>query len=257
MQTTAAEPRRIAMKVAYDGTSFLGWQRQATGRTVQGELENILGRLGGGSEVAVTGAGRTDSGVHAHGQVAHADITTRFDDARLHHALMRMSPPDLAIRSLVTVSSGFHARYGAISREYRYSIIDFPDPFRSRYAWRLDYPIDRERLDAASRRLPGRRDFTSLSKHNPGTPNSVCNVTCAEWKDVPGGLEFRVVADRFLYGMVRLLVGIQIDVARGKREPDEIDMLIEQAVRRDQSPAAPSLGLSLVEVLYPQPIFPA
>ena len=253
---TPVDTRRIALEVAYDGTSFLGWQRQARGRTVQGELERMLGQLSGDVPVTLTGAGRTDTGVHAAGQIAHADVTSRFDDARLAHALARMSPDDIAIRRLVTVSPRFHSRYDAISREYCYTIIERPDPFRSRYAWRVDWQLDDRLLDASAALLLGRHDFTALSKNNPDTENPVCTVDRSIWRRQSDRLEFRVRSDRFLYGMVRLLVGIQIDIARGRRQPEEIVMLIKSAAREGRSQAAPAHGLSLVEVRYPEPIFP-
>jgi tRNA pseudouridine38-40 synthase len=215
----------------------------------------MVSQLCGNVAVTVIGAGRTDTGVHAAGQVAHVDIAARYDDAQLLHALSRMAPDDLAVRALVTVPSRFHARYDAISREYCYTIIERADPFRSRYAWRLDHSLPDDRLAEAAARLLGSHDFTALSKNNPDTPNPVCVIDRSLWQRHPDRLEYRVRANRFLYGMVRLLVGIQIDIARGRRAPEEIDILIRSAERRGRSQAAPARGLSLVEVRYPEPIF--
>lgn len=251
----APKLRRVAFSLMYDGTGFFGWQRQAHGRTVQGELEAILSRLAGENPVTVVGAGRTDSGVHAHGQVAHADLATRYNDAELLHAFRRMSPPDLAIRSLVTVPESFHARFRACRRSYRYTIIFQPDPFRARYAWWIDIPLDQALLNDAAARLLGRHDFTPLSKFNPDTEDPICTISRAAWEKIDQGIVFHVSADRFLYGMVRLLVGIQIDIARGKRPPEEIDRLLGRAVRSGQSPSAPAQGLSLVDVGYPESPF--
>jgi tRNA pseudouridine38-40 synthase len=247
--------RRIALRLMYDGSAFCGWQRQLNGRTVQGELERILSRLAGDRPVTVVGAGRTDSGVHAHGQVAHADLATRYDDAWLLHAVRRMCPDDLAVTALTTAPESFHARFRANRRSYRYTIIFSPDPFRARYAWRYDLPLDRELLDAAARRLLGTHDFTALSKFNPDTEDPICTVTHAAWSDVDGGIVFDISADRFLYGMVRLLIGLQVDVARRKREVGEIDLLLDRPIRAGQSPSAPAHGLSLVGVGYPDPPF--
>jgi tRNA pseudouridine38-40 synthase len=243
--------RRIAMRLAYDGTDFLGWQRQATGRTVQGVLEEMLGRLAGDRPVVVTGAGRTDSGVHAAAQVAHADIATRLHDAELLHKLGRMVPDDLAVRALATVDEQFHARYQACRRSYRYTILLRADPFRARYGWRLEHRLDRDLLDAAGAALIGGHDFTALSKHNPDTPDPICEIVSARWTDEHGELHFDVTADRFLYGMVRQLVGIQLDVARGRRQLGEIAATIDSRDRARQSPAVPGHGLSLVGVEYP------
>ncbi|MEO5930967.1 MAG: tRNA pseudouridine(38-40) synthase TruA [Candidatus Kapaibacterium sp.] len=247
--------RRIAMRVQYDGTGFLGWQRQSRGRTVQEEIERMLSRLAGDVPVTVVGAGRTDSGVHAHGQVAHADIITRYSAAELHHAIGRMSPDDMAITDLADAPAGFHARYAAYARSYRYSIIHHRDPFLARYAWRLDRRLDSDLLNAAAAQLHGAHDFTALSKHNPDTEKMICDISRAEWRRREDGVEFHVTADRFLYGMVRLLVGAQIDVALGRMRAERIGEIIVLRDRSFQSTAAPAHGLSLVEVSYPYPIF--
>jgi tRNA pseudouridine38-40 synthase len=250
-------PRRIAMRVVYDGTDFLGWQRQAQGRTVQEELERILTSLCSERPVTVIGAGRTDSGVHASGQVAHADVATHYDDARLLHALRRVSPDDLAVASLATVDPGFHARFTASSRSYRYTIISTPDPFRARYSWHVGYHLDDALLRDAASMLVGRHDFTALSKHNPDTENPICTVEHAEWNFSGKTREFEITADRFLYGMVRLLVGFQIDIARGKRGLGELASALDSHDRAVQSMSAPARGLCLIGVGYPAGRFPA
>jgi tRNA pseudouridine38-40 synthase len=248
--------RRIAMRVMYDGGGFFGWQRQPKGRTVQEELERMLSRLAGDRPVTVVGAGRTDSGVHAHGQVAHADIAARYSAPELLHAIGRMSPSDLAVTDLVDAPADFHARYTACARAYRYAITHLRDPFQARYTWRVDFDLDLALLNEAAALLLGRHDFTSLSKHNPDTPNTVCHITRCEWARRDGRSEFFVTADRFLYGMVRLLVGLQVDIAQGRRSAAEIPSLVERRDRSLQSTSAPAHGLSLIEVSYPQPIFP-
>ncbi len=239
------------MRIMYDGTDFLGWQRQPHGRTVQEEVEKMLSRLCGNLPVNVVGAGRTDSGVHAGGQAAHADLLTRYDDASLLHALHRMSPPDLAVTALRAASPDFHARYKAWSRSYRYTIITRPDPFLARYCWRFDGALDLHLLNTTAALLLGEHDFTSLSKHNPDTPNMVCHVTRSEWREREGGAEYHVTADRFLYGMVRLLVGVQMDVGRARRPMEDIVRLLGSRDRNFQSTSAPAAGLSLVDVGYP------
>jgi tRNA pseudouridine38-40 synthase len=239
------------MLVAYDGTDFIGWQRQASGRSVQGEIESMLSRLCGDRKVTVVGAGRTDSGVHAAGQVAHADIESRYDDAFILHALQRMSASDIAIRRLETVSQEFLARYRASSRRYRYRIITQPDPMLSRYAWRLDRALDVDLLNEIAGSFRGRHDFTSFSKHNPDTPNVYCDVTDARWSVSNEEIEFQIAADRFLYGMVRQIVGFQIDVASERRSADEVDDRLRNPDRSGQSAAAPARGLTLHQVSYP------
>lgn len=248
--------RRIALKLMYDGTDFFGWQRQPKGRTVQGVLEEMLTKISGNRPVTVVGAGRTDSGVHASGQVAHADVVTNYSDRDLLHALHRMAPPDLGIADLRTVSADFHARFRAFSRSYRYAIIRRPNPFLVRYAWHFDRDLDERSLNDSASIFLGRHDFTPLSKHNPDTPNTECHITECRWESTDAGVEFHVTADRFLYGMVRLLVGIQIDVARGKRDVRELESTMRSADRSMQSPSAPACGLTLVAVGYPESPFP-
>ncbi len=245
-------PRRVAMRILYDGTGFRGWQRQRVGRTVQGVLEDMLSRISGDRPVSVVGAGRTDAGVHAAGQMAHADVNTPFDDSRLLHALRRMAPEDVSVRALRTVDPDFHARFAAHRRTYRYRLMLEPDPFRGRFAALLWYQPDVDRLRQSAVRLLGSHDFTALSKHNPDTENRICCVEAADWV-VPDdlSLEFIITADRFLYGMVRLLVGIQLDVARGRLEPSDIDAIIASRDRHRQSPSVPARGLVLERVGYP------
>jgi tRNA pseudouridine38-40 synthase len=237
--------------LAYDGTDFFGWQRQASGRTIQAELEGMLARLNGDRPIAVVAAGRTDSGVHAAGQIAHADYHAGMDDAEVRHALRRMSAPDLAVLDVATVPSSFHARYNARRRSYTYRILRRPDPFAARFALHLDWPLRTDLLIEAATKLLGQHDFTALSKHNPDTPNPVCTVYEAGWTEGPEGeLRFTVKADRFLYGMVRLLVGLQLDVARGRRPLDTIDEIFRSVDRSFQSPAVSAQGLTLVSVEY-------
>ncbi len=251
-----AVSRRVALRLMYDGTAFLGWQRQRHGRTVQQELEKMLSRLCGNHPVAVVGAGRTDSGVHAHGQVAHADLRTRYNDAELLHALRRMSPLDLAVLDLATAPAGFHARFKACARSYCYTIINQPSPFLVRYAWYMDRTLDLELLNHAAGMVLGEHDFTGLSKHNPDTLNMICTIARSEWVRHDRGVEYHVTADRFLYGMVRLLVGIQIDIVRGRRSPGTIQAVIAARDRNLQSAAAPAVGLSLADVRYPSEFDP-
>jgi tRNA pseudouridine38-40 synthase len=239
----------------YDGTAFVGWQRQRNGRSVQGELERIIGRIDGDRPVSVMGAGRTDSGVHAHGQVAHVDVRSTREDAHLLHAVQRMSPPDLAVTALTTVDRDFHARFRATRRRYRYRIVFSPDPFLARYAWHVPTSLDVDLLARSAALFHGRHDFTSYSKFNPDTPDSVCDIDLCEWRATPEGIDFHIAADRFLYGMVRMIVGMQFDVARGKRAIEEIVAIRDARQRSQRIMAAPAWGLSLMEVRYPTPIF--
>ena len=247
--------RRVAMQIMYDGTDFLGWQRQGSGRTVQEVIETMLSRLCGDRSITIVGAGRTDSGVHAYGQVAHADLGTRYDDDQLLKALQRMSPSDLVIANLSTVDDEFHARYSARRRSYRYRIIRKPDPFLARYAWYLPFELDVNTMNDVALYFRGTHDYTALSKHNPDTPDAVCEVYSAQWHDGGIHLDFHITANRFLYGMVRLLVGVQYDVGRGARGAEEVPEILKSKDRSRQSVAAPTTGLSLIHVDYENSAF--
>ena len=215
----------------------------------------MLSRLNSNRPVAVVGAGRTDSGVHAEGQVAHAEVEIRYDDSELLYTLGKMSPADLVISNLQTVPNNFHARYSARRRSYRYRIITTPNPFLARYAWHLPLELNVEAMRVAAQLLLGTHDYTTLSKHNPDTPNPICEVYRAEWVESGEQLDFYVTANRFLYGMVRLMVGFQYDVGRGSRIATELLELLKAADRGLQSMAVPAVGLSLVNVEYDELIF--
>jgi len=248
--------QRCALLVAYDGTDFAGWQRQPGERTVQGELERLFGALAGDRSVSVVAAGRTDSGVHAAGQVAHVDLPAeRVDPEALLRAARRMCPDDLAVEALVPVDRDFHARFRATRRTYRYTLALRHDPFTARYRYHPRRCPNVERLSLLAPLLLGRHDFTSFSKHNPDTPNTVCEVDRAEWRAFEDRLEFTVRADRFLYSMVRMLVGAQLAVEGGKRSREEITSAFAAPSRDHPFVPVPGHGLSLIAVSYPAAIF--
>ena len=243
--------RRLVMTVAYDGGRFVGWQRQPNGLAVQEVLESVFSRLAGNRPVHVIGAGRTDAGVHARGQIAHVDIDWSGDPGDLLRRASRMLPSDIALRSLSDAPAGFHARFSASQRHYTYAIIRHADPFKARYAWHLDADLDESLLRRGAESLSGQHDFTGLSKVNPDTLNPRCRVSISRWSIVGGELHFDIAADRFLYGMVRLIVGLLVEVARHRRPQDDVRRAIQECDRALQSPMAPARGLALVGVDYP------
>lgn len=247
--------RRVAIRTAYDGTDFVGWQRQPNGRSVQGTLEEIFGRIARNRPVSVVGAGRTDSGVHASGQVAHVDLPLDLDADDLRYRLNRMLPGDIAVSDVVVVPRDFHARYRACLRRYRYTIVRQANPFRTRFAWHVDADLDLVLLREATAAVLGRRDFTSLSKINPDTSNPVCHVSLAEWHVSDTMVTFDIHADRFLYGMVRLTVGLLTDIALHRRPVADVRRVLECTDRSHQSSMAPARGLELVGVDYPDSPF--
>ncbi len=248
--------RLLKLVLQYDGTGFSGWQVQPGRRTVQGVLEEALTALCGGERVVVTGAGRTDAGVHARGQVAGITVPDHWDPDRLRRALNRRLPADVWVADATAMREGFHARYSATSRRYSYAIGLGPDaasPFRRRWATPWTTPLDREALDWCASRLPGTHRFYGFAVRGtaPAEDDHTCTVGLARWREVPDGLVFDVAANRFLHHMVRFLVGTMLEVASGARARDQFAALLTAASNDAVSPPAPAAGLCLEQVTYP------
>lgn len=235
----------------YDGTDFHGWQVQVRHRTVQGDLETSLSRLAGGP-VRVAGAGRTDAGCHAAGQVASVRMTTRLQADGLRRALNATLPKDVRIVEAAEVDAAFHARFDAMRRAYRYRIQSRPTALARRYAWVREVKASVAVLNAASRALLGTHDFTALSKKGSEGGGPRCRVTRARWTRRPGGLAFDIEADRFLYTMVRRIVATVIEAAERGTGAGAIRAVISGADRRAAAPPAPAHGLYLMRVRYPR-----
>ncbi len=245
---------RFRAVVEYDGTDLLGFQRQAVGRTVQGELEAALRRVGW-TGAAVLGAGRTDAGVHAAGQVIAFDFDWQHEPDDLARALNANLPADIAIRALEACAPGFHPRFDARARRYRYTIYNQPgrSPLAARYAWQVWPELDLGRLQAGSALLLGRHDFAAFgSDPDPKDgENTVRTLSLAEWKVAPGGwLTFDVQAEAFLFRMVRSLVGALKPVGTGETAVSELSALLASGDRNRCPPIAPAHGLCLMEVIY-------
>lgn len=242
---------RYKVILAYDGSRFFGSQMQAKSRTVQGELEKALRKIGWNGKSALM-AGRTDTGVHATGQAAAFDLEWAHPLEKLFKALDANLPPDLALRSLNPVSADFHPRFGAVSRLYRYRLFCDPlrDPLREKFLWRVFPPVDGDTLIRGARLFLGTHDFAAFG--SPTTPkgSTTRTVTKAEWKKMPDGeWRFEVRADAFLYRMVRRLVFAQASAAQGKFPLERLQAALE---KQEKFPAglAPAHGLTLVEVTY-------
>lgn len=242
---------RYQVILAYDGTGYTGSQRQANSRTVQGELEKSLRKLGW-SDRAVLMAGRTDTGVHATGQVAAFDLEWTHSADKLLWALNKHLPSDLAVRSLQPISADFHPRFDATSREYRYRVFFEPirDPLRDKFVWRTWPAVDEDSLKQNASIFLGKHDFAAIGSRTTPKGTTVRTVTKAEWKKMPDGeWQFEVRADAFLYRMVRRLVFVQVSVAQGKCPVEKVQHALEkQGVLL--AGLAPAHGLTLVEVTY-------
>jgi tRNA pseudouridine38-40 synthase len=242
---------RYKVIVAYDGTDFAGFQIQAGARTVQAVLEDALRELGWSGKHLLA-AGRTDSGVHALGQVVAFDCEWPHPAEALRDALNARMPASIRIRRASTAGPAFHPRYSARWRTYRYRLIESPlaDPLAERYAWRLWPALDREALARASAALVGERDFAAFGSAPRRGGVTVRRVTRAEWREAGEGFEFTVTANAFLYRMVRMLVGSLVRVGQGRRTAGEFAELIAAIGNRHGGPAAPARGLCLMHIDY-------
>lgn len=248
-------PRRIRIDLAYDGTDYDGWQVQPNRPTVQGTLEAALTRLHGGAPVRVHGAGRTDAGVHARGQVADALLPDRMPpDAPLERALRALLPADVRVLAVRTVADEFHARHDAVAKTYAYLIDRSPsgDPFLARFVLHEPRRLDLDALDAALAALPGKRDWTGFTAASCTIDDKVRTLHEARRTTVRPGLDAIVFsADGFLTHMVRNIVGTLLDVGRGRFAPDRIEEVVASKDRALAGATAPARGLTLDHVLYP------
>ena len=248
----AARPTLLVLQ--YDGGAFAGWQRQPAARTVQGDVEDILARLLD-RRTPVIGAGRTDAGVHATGQAAAAMVPERWQSRDLMRAMNALLPSDIWVAAARRMVPGFNPRRDATERTYCYRIGTTGasrSPFRGRYEWGMAEPLDAGRLAASAHALLGVHSFQGLSAKGPAREHYRCRVLEALWmrREDAEGLEFWITADRFLHHMVRFVVGLMADIARGRRSPDALPRLLAATDNREASPPAPAHGLFLVGVRY-------
>ncbi len=244
-----ADARRMKAVIEYDGTAFVGWQSQINGRAVQDVLERSLYELLR-EQVRVTGAGRTDAGVHARGQTAHFDTRSALSAETMLRGLNALLPEDVAIRSIAEAPPDFHARYSASSRAYSYTLHRGRSPLRRRVAWQVYARLDDAAARAAAGMLAGTRDFTPFSKRSEETEHGWCHVFESSWSGDGESSRFFIRANRFLYGMVRMIVGGLVEVARGKTTPEEFGAFLERGGRDTRFMLAPPQGLVFESAAY-------
>jgi tRNA pseudouridine38-40 synthase len=248
--------RNVRVLLAYDGSRFHGWQRQEGFASVQAGLEEALLALGG-ERVAVIGAGRTDAGVHALGQVASFHVGTRLPDQRLLFALNAHLPDGLVARALETCGDAFHAQKDARGKRYAYLVRTetFPLPLaRAHWHWVRD-PLDLPAMRAAARHFVGRHDFGALASAGSPRKTNVRHIRSLHLLVRRSGFALVVEGDGFLYNMVRTLVGTLLEVGRGKRASASIPALLAGRDRCAAGPTAPPQGLYLVRVRYDEACF--
>jgi tRNA pseudouridine38-40 synthase len=247
--------RTVCARIHYDGRGFAGWQIQPGGRTVQGELEAVLGRLCS-TPIRAHGAGRTDAGVHALGMAVSAVVPAKWTPVALQEALNALLPTDIWVERLEEVRPGFHARMSAGGRSYCYRIgtdAGSRSPFRRPYEWGLRRELDGDLLASLAAVVSGPHDFRALAVHTGLKRNCRCDIRRARWVRRAGntGWEFHVAADRFLHHMVRILVGTMVDAATARRPPGDLARLLAEDPGVRASPPAPAEGLYFMAAEYP------
>jgi tRNA pseudouridine38-40 synthase len=241
--------RNVKMLIEYDGSDFCGWQRQPRVRTVEGEIASVLGGLEG-SEPEIIAAARTDSGVHALGQVVNFSSVSSIDPGDLKNALNSLLPADVRIVDAAQVPLAFNARFDATKRSYRYEISRRPTSVWRRHRWHVKWDLDVDAMRTALESLVGSHDFSAYTskdeERNPWIDIKEAGIEEIE----PSGIAIVLAANRFLRKMVRMLTGTVVEVGRGKLEPGAVYDILSTRDRNRAGPCAPPHGLYLVSVEY-------
>lgn len=243
----------VKLTIQYDGTRYDGWQRQGnTDNTLQGRLEGVLSRMVG-KPVELQGAGRTDAGVHARGQVASVHLPEGYTPQEVQNYLNRYLPEDVAVVDVVEVGERFHARLSATGKEYRYHIRmgSVPDVFARKYQYRVEEPLDLAAMERAAGYLTGKHDFRSFCGNRRFKKSTVREVFHIGVEVCGSDLTLVYRGDGFLYNMVRILTGTLLEVGLGQRTPESMVDILEARERTAAGKTAPAQGLVLQEVYYP------
>jgi len=243
--------KNYKLKIEYNGTSYSGWQIQPNVPTVQNEITKALQQITG-SKINLVGSGRTDSGVHALGQVANFQIDDELDLRKVRHSLNSLLPKDIAIRTAIEVDPSFHSRFDAKRRSYLYLFAKNKSPFYNEFSYNYSpiFNLNIEKINEISNNIIGEYDFTSFSKKNTDTENMVCNISLAKWRRVKNHIIFRIDGTRFLHGMVRTIVGTILEIAEKNKPTNEINKIIDLKNRDEAGRSVPAKGLFLLDVKY-------
>ncbi len=258
--------RRILLRVAYDGTNYHGWQVQPNAKTIEGELNRVLTQLTG-EKIQVTGASRTDAGVHALGNVAVFDTASKIPAEKFSYALNQRLPEDIVIQSSLQVADDFHPRHCDCCKTYEYDILNrtFPLPAYRNTAYCLYGDLDLDAMRRACQAFPGEHDFASFCAAGAQVQTTVRTIYSLEVLEQPLAvtgrgvssqrsperlLTIRVRGNGFLYNMVRIIAGTLVEVGRGHIRPEEVEGIIDACDRAKAGPTAPARGLRLVEIKY-------
>lgn len=248
---------RYFIYLSYDGTRYHGWQIQPNGNSVQAELNRAVSLLCG-TDTEVTGAGRTDAGVHASMMVAHFDAEQplTLDTEQIAYKLNRIVPRDIAVQKVVRVTDDAHARFSATARTYNYHIHTVRSPFLLHYSYMPPYSLDFDRMNEAAKHLFDYTDFTSFSKLHTDVKTNNCKVMQARWvQQSETEWVFVIQADRFLRNMVRAIVGTLLDVGRGVITVEQFCQIVERKDRCSAGTSVPGNALFLTDIQYPDDLF--
>ncbi len=245
---------RYFIEIKYDGTDYHGWQIQQNAHSVQAEINNALSTLLQ-EEIMVSGAGRTDTGVHAQQFFAHFDTNQNFDKDQLIYKLNYFLPPTISCSSIVQVMDTAHARYSATERTYEYWITPTKNPFLNRKAYYFPYALNLELMNEATTELLNYTDFSCFSKSNTDTLTNDCTINFARWELKNDGIIFTISANRFLRNMVRAIVGTLIEIGQQRVTIDDFKKIINSKNRSEAGVSVPAHGLYLTQVKYPKEIF--
>ena len=247
--------KRYFFRIAYNGTSYYGWQRQPKQISVQEAIERELQKLFG-QHIAIVGCGRTDAGVHASDYYFHCDLPATSDLAKLLFKLNRMLPADIVIKNIYEVTDDAHARFDAEARTYHYKVHTFKSPYLTNLSTYIPQPLDVAKMNIAATHLLGKQDFTSFSKLHTDVKTNICEVSKAHWLQTDEEhLYFEIKANRFLRNMVRAIVGTLVDVGLGKIEPSDLTRIIQAMDRGEAGKSVPAHGLYLAHIEYPKSVF--
>jgi len=245
-------PQRYFLQCSYKGTNYHGWQVQPNAVSVQEVLEKALTTILR-EQIAVVGAGRTDTGVHASFFILHFEVSVAVsENFDLIYKLNSFLPEDIAVQRFWPVHEEAHARFNALSRTYHYYISTIKDPFATEMSYRYLLPLDVEKMNQAAKILFDYEDFTSFSRLHTDVKTNNCKIYRAEWKTEGDKLVFVIKADRFLRNMVRAIVGTLLEVGKGKLSVDDFRAIIEKKDRGAAGASAPAKGLFLAEIEYPE-----
>ena len=242
--------KNFKLTIQYDGTDFYGWQVQAKGRTVQGDIEKALSIIYPEEKITLLGAGRTDAGVHALGITANVKLPSKLSSNELLQALNGNLNQDVRIDSTEIVEDDFHARFSATAREYEYRFVKLFSPVSRNYTTPLKWEIDKNLLNECAELLPGKHDFTSFCKATAEVDNKICTVFFSNWEESDEMLIFKIKANRFLQHMVRYLAGTMLEVARGRYALSDFNSLLRNKKTKAVVVRAPAQGLYLKKVYY-------